>query len=176
MKKFFVLFLTALLLFCGCTAAQTPTDTVTEPSQAAELPGFRVGFSRKNMNPSTPVPLAGYSNALNRYMRSIGEDITCTVLAISDGEGNDLLLISTDLTNSQEAVTDLIRQNLSSKTGIPQDNIVITATHTHSAPDLTNRNLSEEAAYIQLMSEQLLAAAQEALDDRAQATMYTGSI
>ncbi len=175
MKKILVILMIAALLCCGCSTTQTPQST-TEPTQEAEVIGFQVGFSRKIMNPATSVPLAGYSNALNRYMRSIGQDITCTALAISDGEGNDLLLISTDLTNSQEMVTTMIRQNLSNKTGIPLNNIVITATHTHSAPDLTNRNLSEEAAYIELMSDQILAAAEDALADRAPASMYTGSI
>jgi len=176
MKKIIVLLITAALLLSGCTAAQTTPQGATEPTQEAEVSGFQAGFSRKNMNPATSVPLAGYSNALNRYMQSIGQDITCTALAISDGDGGDLLLISVDLTNSQEAVMSMISQNISTKTGIPVSNIVISATHTHSAPDMTNRSLPEEAAYIALVSERLLVAAQEALADRSAATLYVGSI
>ena len=176
MKKIFVLLITAaLLLCCGCTAPKTPQTAQKQPT-TAETERFRVGFSRRIMNPTSCVPLAGYSNALNRYMRSIGQDITCTALAISDADGNDLLLISTDLTNSQEAVTTMIRQSISNKTGIPIDSIVITATHTHSAPDLTNRSLPEEKAYIKLMFDHILAAADAALADRAEASMYIGSI
>lgn len=173
MKKVLVLLIIAALLCCGCTPAEAPQPQETRPTEAE---GFAVGFSRKIINPTTSVPLAGYSNALDRYMQSIGQDITCTAVAISDGEGNEILLISADLTNSQEAVTDMVRQNISEKTGIPVDNIVIAATHTHSAPDMTHRTLPEQAAYIELMSAQMLSAALEALDDRTPASMHTGQI
>lgn len=177
MKKFWViLMLCAMLLsLCSCTnpaRIQTPL----QEQFTLETNSFQVGFSRQLMNPNSSVPMAGYSNALNRYATEIGEDITCSAVAISDGQGNHVLLISTDLCNSQEAITTTIRKAVAAQTGVPENNIIITGTHTHSAPDLTNTSLEVETAYVALITEQICAASMEALKDRKDATMYIGSI
>ena len=175
MKKCLLLLLAAMLMLsaCGCKAAPSVS---AEPAFTLETDSFQVGYSRKIMNPSSSVPLAGYSNALDRYATEIGEDITCTAVAISDGLGGHVLLITTDLTNCQESVTTMLRQAVAAQTGIAEDNIIITATHTHSAPDLTHTSLPEETAYISIMTQTVTDAALEALADRKDATMYTGSI
>ena len=188
MKKLLALLLTMgmLLSVLGCTPGGGETQSVetvgttapatdaTEPEEfQLEVEGFQVGFCREIMNPTKPIPLSGYGNTANRILREIGDDITATAVAISDGEGNHVLLISTDLITASEGLFDAVKMVLNVKTGMPKDRIIITACHSHSAPDVAS-SLSE--GYTEIVTQKIIEAAMNALADRKPAEMYTGSV
>lgn len=57
---------------------------------------FRVGYSRRTVTPTEPIPLAGFSNELKRFHTRVTEPICVTCVALSDAEDNSVLMIGID--------------------------------------------------------------------------------
>lgn len=134
-----------------------------------------VGFGRRNITPTESVPLAGYGNTSKRLSTCVLNDLFTTCIAFTDGEGETVLLFYNDLVNSSAEFFDPIRQAVSDTTGIPFHNIMVSATHTHSGPDLGNGKIPSIPPYHGFLKEQMVAAAVEALADRKEATIEMGS-
>ncbi len=185
-KTVSILLLAAMMLgICACspqqgeqaTTAQTdPTETTGYESIGYQAPDqFSVGYDRLIMNPETSVPLQGYGNELTRFATDITEDICTTAMAISDGEGQTVILINTDLIQAQEELVAEIRENVTKATGIPGNQVVVSATHTHSAPSVSTNHESVER-YKRLVVERVTQSALNALQDLKPATVSIGSI
>ena len=98
---------------------------------------FRVGYARFNISPEEPCPLSGFGSGRTRISERIMDELYASCLALTDAEGNTALLFSLDQQRPQEEVIAEIRQAVTEATGIPGDKVLLCATHTHSAPDLT---------------------------------------
>ena len=142
MKRFLVLFLALALIFgtVACTndqptevpqetTAQTTTasdaNTPTEDPPAPEP--FYAGYARADITPDFSVPLDADMST------GVGDKIYVTVIAISDGE-NKALLISGDFKYSDGSVLSRTRI-AAEKHGVPQENVLLSATHDHSSVD-----------------------------------------
>lgn len=155
------LILTLLLSLCACA----PEEAAVEPK------ALQVGFGRVEITPKMSVPLAGYGITEKRMSLAARDPLYATCVAITDENGETVLLISQDLINShwyKEAQTAI-----SEKTAVPVTNIVVAGTHTHSAPDQTSP-LECIREYQQDYLENIVKAAEEALEDRSEAYTYTG--
>ena len=166
MKKLLILFLTGamLLMTCACTEVTNQAEEITATLQ--------VGFGRTDITPEDSVPLAGYGNTSKRMSQDILDYLYATCIAITDAKGQTVLLYSQDLVNSSQ--TETVRSAVSQTTGIPAENIMVAATHTHSAPDQSSKHENInfwKLDYVNAMVE----AAQAALADRSDAEMYIGS-
>ncbi len=173
MKKILVLFLTVLFVLPGC--AKEPAQQPAVQQTAAEITEFSVGYSRKIVNPDEAIPLVGYGNEETRYLQEIGHDITVAVIAISDGEGNDILIINTDMCTTSSAWGDPMRNLVYAATNVPLERIYISSNHSHSAPKVSGSN-EKVVRYQQKVFDYTAEAAVEAMADRKKATMETGSI
>ena len=174
MKKFFTLLLIlCLLLVAGCSTQSQPTTT----KQAAEtLPeGFLVGYCSIVINPTESLPLEGYTNEETRYFKNISDNITASVIAISDESGNDILIVNTDFMLIRASVGTAMQQAISEKTGVIPERIYISANHSHSAPYISSTN-PKVVAYREKTIADIADAAAAAMADRQTATMYTGSV
>ena len=180
MKKWTAMLLCVLMILSimGCSAPTEETAAPTEDAFKLEVEGFQVGFSRKICNPTAPLPLQGYGNVENRYLTEIADDMTYTCVAISDGEGNHILWITTDLIQSNWNSMYPIMQTISSMTGIPESNIFISACHSHAVPSWGTCKLNPEASveFKEGSIQAIIDAAMEALADRKPAEMYIGSV
>lgn len=132
---------------------------------------FQVGFGRTVITPAFGVPLAGYGNTHLRVSEEVLNDLMVTCVAITDTEGNDLLLLSQDLVNSVWATE--IRQLISSATGIPADHIIFASTHTHCGPD-QNSDMQSIQDWKPEYMHQVTLAAKAAIADKAAAEIYIG--
>ena len=134
------------------------------------------GYARQVVEPTEPIPLAGFSNELKRFHTAMTEDICITSVALSDETDSTILMIGADICTVSAPIAEPARKRISEATGIAEDRIFIAATHTHSAPGLTK----QELPCIQKYTEQLIVAMAEtavaAIADRKPATMETGSI
>jgi len=135
---------------------------------------FRVGFGRRCISPEESVPLAGYGNTSMRMSESILSDLYATCVAFTDSEDNTVLLFHNDLIASKATYMLPIREAISQATGVPVGQVMIAATHTHSAPDLLNKEQPSIPRYLELLKTRLPEAAVEAMADRKPATMSTG--
>ncbi len=132
-----------------------------------------VGFARKESTITDSLPLMGYGNTMKRMSEGVRDGLFSTCIAVTDDDNNTVLLITRDLSNNQGDFSHTIREAIEKETGISKDNIVITCTHTHSAPDI-NREIDSCRKYRESLLKAEVSAAKEALADRAPAEVYVG--
>lgn len=137
---------------------------------------FLVGYGRVDITPLESVPLRGYGNTSRRMSQNILDPLYATCLAMTDQSGTTLLLYALDLCVFGPISAARLRPNLSKATGIPQDRIMLSNSHTHSAPDLENTEVPSAARYLDQLDQWLLTAAALALDDRKPAQMEIADV
>ena len=165
MKKTIVALLCmAFVLMCVGCREEAPQETEAQEGE------FTVGYGRANVTPKVPVGLTGFGNASTRISDNLLSYLYLTCLAVTDADGNTVLLYGVDATTSDGDVTMALRSAVEKATGISGENIMISATHTHSAPEITN------PVFQSLLLTGAVEAAQTALEDRAPATVYVGTV
>ncbi len=159
MKKFLTLLLASIMLLSLCACGGEKTE------EQAGKRVFSVGVSRINITPqnATNLPMEGYKDQISQGILSF---LYATCVAITDEQNNTLLLYTVDRCESERETVDELRSRLEASTGIPGDNISVSSTHTHSSP-----KISSMPDYV----DQLVQVGEEALADRAPATIVAGS-
>ena len=162
MKKLIVMTLLAamILSLCGCAAGSGKKPDTS----------FQVGYAREDITPMKPTPLGGYGNASQRLSTEFLDYLYVTCIAITDSAGNTLMLVSQDLIRSSQYKA--VRSEVKKATGIPEGNIMVAATHSHSTPDPDNAGSS--AWDVQYKSA-IAKAAAAAMADRSPAEISIGS-
>ena len=127
---------------------------------------MKLGFSRTDITPTEPVGLAGYGNTVARISKRVLSPLYTTCIALTDDQGQVILLVQNDLLLISGYISDPIRRSIAEETGIPFENIILHSTHTHSAPDLygTEANLR----YRDQLKERIRENALQALKDQKQ--------
>lgn len=171
MKKLISLVL-VLIMVLGLCACGGNGEGGNSGSTAKE--GLHVGYAREKILPVGQVPLGGYGNSANRISTGFLDYPYATCVAFTEGE-DTVLLISTDLLRTTTSWTNTARDQIHAATGIPQQNIQIAATHTHSSPDISSSDTSI-AAYKDLYMAAMVKIAQEALADQAPTTLYSAKV
>lgn len=135
---------------------------------------FSVGYARVDISPLESVPLCGYGNTMQRLSQGTLDPLYATCIAITDSEDSTLLLCSVDMVDATDLYCAPARDAISQKYGIPRQCIVFSAIHTHSAPDLSQKDYPPIVRYRQQLIEKLVLAAEAALADRKPAEMQGG--
>ena len=155
MKRFLSVFLVLIMILslCACGGAEEK-----EPLT------FRVGFGRSEITPrGTAVQLWGYGDGdKERAAQGVLDPIYFTCVAVSDEQDNTLLICTTDQLGTEAQTVNKLRKMVNEEYGIPKENLVVSATHTHSSvPDDKIMNFVDLA----------MQAIRDALADRATATI-----
>lgn len=166
MKRLAAILLAVMMVLslCACGGGETP-----DGGQAAQ--GLQVGFGRKLIMPAESVPMAGYTDSSQRMSTGFRDYLYATCIAFTEGE-DTVLMITQDLFKSGESWTSDARARITEQTGVPADRIMICATRNHAGPDISS-SLPSITNYKTLYMDALAAAAKEALEDRAAATLST---
>ncbi len=108
---------------------------ITAPAAGQDANGWKVGTAKVNITPKHDMWLAGYAA---RTEPSSGKlhDIWAKALALEDAAGNKALLITTDLLGFTKAISDRVRSGIEKRYGLTKAQIILSASHTHSAPVL----------------------------------------
>jgi len=131
MKRFLVLIMIAVMLIGLCACGEKKPETA-----AKEPAAFQVGFGRVNINGSGALPLAGYGDANDRMSQGMLDYISTTCIAITDEKGETVLLYTSDHIGTNTAWIEDLRVAITEITGVPAERIMLSATHSHSAPDV----------------------------------------
>lgn len=94
---------------------------------------LKVGFCRMNIDPPMGVPIRGYYK--ERFVEGILDSLYMNVLALQSGD-NTILLINLDNCGLKQEKIAVFKEIITGRTGVPSENIMISATHTHTAPDI----------------------------------------
>jgi len=140
MKKIiaFVCLLAMILPLCACGSgtlsveetktAATVTEEVKETGPIVYPDSFAVGYSIGDITCTTPLDI--FDGIADR----IHDPLMLTCTAFSDGEGNVALVMSADLKGMKRPVFERTTKIIHEKFGIPEENVILSCTHTHSAP------------------------------------------
>ena len=145
-----------------------------------DVEGFQVGYGRSDITPTeTGLPLAGYGNAASRLSTTtavnVYDELKVSCVAITDEQGQTVLLMSVDLIRPGADLMDTIFPAITAATGVPESHIFTTFTHTHSVPETNQINNSKIQRYNAMLPDRFAQAANLAMNDRQPSTMQTGS-
>lgn len=154
-------------------------EVKTELPAVTEAPAFKIGFGRTDITSDLKLPLAGYGSTSSRMSdttRTPEDRLTATAIAISDGT-NTHLLYTQDLIRTNTVWAEKAAKAISEATGVPEDRISFSATHTHSGPDIgdadateTAKELTSFSAYYTYWLSQMVEAGKQAMADLAPVT------
>lgn len=162
-----VLCLSMLLGLCACGGSG---GSETTPAGEQTL---TVGFGREEIMPEVPTHLSGGSDA-NRIHTGMLDRLYVTCIAITDASGQTVLIYTQDLQSTVGAVTDPVIAQVAKETGVPAENILVAATHTHSAPTQQG-SLPGVQEFKKIYANGMVYAAKAAMKDRSAATVQAGS-
>jgi len=158
-------------------APATETEPVSESEAETDPPvtdtaKLKVGFAKADITPDYSVPLAGDSTL--RMSEGVNDKIYATVIVFEDGDGNRALLMTADLLHLSEenSVYGSIIRRLKT-IGFSEENVILSATHTHSAPNVYSSQLTK--TYNVELYKKILEAANAAIDDLSETDIYIGS-
>ena len=129
------------------------------------------GASAVDITPQDSQFLYGYPH-VKRYSTGIHDPLLSSALYLSDGQTR-FMFIANDIIFISKQVCQRIRLRIQDKTGIPSENILISATHTHSGP-ITVDYISNESdavvpeadiTYLEFMENRIVKAALQAVDN-----------
>lgn len=123
----------------------------------------RFGLGRRCINPTMPISLAGYFNI--RLWDKVLDDLEVRVLVMEKGGGRAIIINYDLITVTTEMYEDL-RAKITAAFGagkIEAENLIVCATHTHTAPEVRGRNGGSDSAYLPFLYERTVEALQEAL-------------
>lgn len=114
-----------------CITAMLPAGS----AGAQEPQTYAVGVAKVDITPDYPVRLSGFGSR-----RTESEGITHKIWAkaLAIGDPDPVVLITTDNLGIPYAMTQEVARRLQKSNKLPSERLAITATHTHTAPMLTN--------------------------------------
>lgn len=131
-----------------------------------------LGVGRRVITPPLGGMLAGYSPP--RPSLSLNDDVRVTAFAFRTGE-KTALLFSCELCNFVVEIIQLLKPSLSAATGVPEDHLFISCTHTHSSAH-TAYDFDEPDGYVHtIFLPRAIEAAREALESLRPAQMGIGT-
>lgn len=123
--------LLALSGVCGNLEAQTANET------KLEMPSFQFGFARIDITPTEPVRLSGYASRSQPH-EGIAQKLWTRVMAMKAPGGRLLVLANADTIGFSGELAKQIADRIEKEHGVPRDQFVLAATHSHTAPHLAS--------------------------------------
>lgn len=175
----------------AATAAATPRSAQEDDHDG--LP-WRIGFAKESVDPRPTIDLGpnfhlgGYGILPTRTTTGplvdgdgTVEHIYARAMAVSDKHGHTLLLGALEnqgtFTADKQCACGIwdIRQQVSEKTGVPVDMIVVNSDHSHAGPDLIGLWGGVPVSYLQYVRDQTVNALVNAYRHRRPARLLVGS-
>jgi hypothetical protein len=174
----------ALLAAGGAAAASTAGSLLAAggaanpaaAAPAAKLAGkpgvLRAGAAARKVTPKVGVSLRGYI-LQGGPVKTVHDDLNSRAIVVDDGQTR-LAIVVTDMTTIPDYVFSRAKELAEKRTGIPQDRMLMTATHTHSSPRMGIDRNELDIEYEQFVAAQIAAAVGEACENLTPARIGWG--
>ncbi|MFK5923858.1 MAG: hypothetical protein QM496_16905 [Verrucomicrobiota bacterium] len=117
----------------------------------------------------TPVEVKGMMTVGHvRKVNGVRDPLKAGVLLLDDGN-TQAAIVTLDVVNVWNDLVPLVRQRITAETGVPSENIMITASHNHSGPDF-----DPKSKWGQVLVNKIAAAAKEAAANMRKVTVGYG--
>ncbi len=148
-----------LTSFCLMGTIMIPYSDAGEESGAV----LRAGAAKSNITPPLGVSLAGHMR--DRKASHIHDELFARSLVLDNGKTRIVIIICDLMAIGGDAVVKA-KELIQERTGIPPENILIAATHSHTAPTTVHVFQSEpEQEYIEWMIVRIADSAQRAVNN-----------
>lgn len=147
-------------------------------------PGLRAGVARRDITPDVPIWLSGYA-ARKAPANGVLQRIWAKALAITDGRGGRVVIVTTDLVGLPRAITDAVAARLQKQFALPRSEVLFNSSHTHTGPvvrpnlttmfDLNADDTARLDAYARKLGDNLFDVAAEALTAMRPAVVEYGT-
>lgn len=145
---------------------------------------WQAGVARVEITPQEPLWLAGYAGRTQPAQGTL-QPLWAKALAVKDTAGTPAVLVTTDILGYPKDVAERISARVEQNYGLSRANLILSASHTHSAPVIGASlkcmyafDASEEEkliAYTKQFEDKITALIGEALNNMASATLYSGN-
>ena len=154
--------------------------------QQIEAAEFLAGVARVEVTPSEPIRLSGYA-ARSKPFEAVETPLHARALVLRDGEGPLRVLVSVDTIGFPGDLTVEISRLLKTKHQVERADLVISGTHSHTAPQLTRgldnlygvpqsaEEVAKTRAYTDYVRDQIVMAVDQAIVDLAPARLSTST-
>ena len=185
MKKIICFILALLMLVsvvaCGDTSIGVDESTDVKDTEAATTAQkvaaepydgvFKAGFARVDITPKVPIKKKDGGT-----YTSINDNLYLTCVAVNDGE-NTALFLTVDVSSIAADKIKAFKTKITKATGVPAENIMISATHSHTAPTPgIPPSDSAGTRWLTNLNTWMAEVSEEAIADLADAEIYNGTI
>ena len=94
---------------------------------------FQAGVARTSLTPFWGVELTGWGYYIERRWQRVHDGLNATALAFDDGR-RQAIVVALDLMVIDESFTRRTRERIGAETGLAPGSILLTCSHSHSAP------------------------------------------
>jgi hypothetical protein len=108
---------------------------------SASAADLRVGAAVADITPPKGTPMAGYYSA--RLSEGVHDPLHAKAIVL-EKDGTKAALVALDLISTTPGLVDSTRKQIEKETGIPGGNVMISATHSHTGPELADRGRRAE--------------------------------
>ncbi len=166
LKEHSVMVLLVLVVFVSAPAAQA-LGSSSQPSRQ-----FQAGAATSNITPWLGISLAG--SLYDRRAEHIHDELHARCLVLDDGQMRVAIVVVDSTIISQQLWLE-IKQLTQQRTGIPVEHMLMSATHTHSAPATVRANQMEpDEDYLRLLKVKIADGVQVAINHLAPARIGRG--
>lgn len=144
---------------------------------------FKAGAAKVSITPLTPMWLNGYAGRETPASGSI-HPIWAKALVVEENKNSRVIFVTTDLLGLSHEIVEDVYKELSAKYSIQRSQLIMNASHTHSAPviwpcldaihDFNTADQATVAAYSHTVRENILKAVTQAFDNLTPAKLYSG--
>lgn len=168
MKKLLSLILVAVMALSLCACGESEKAD-------AQPKGLQAGFGREIVMPENVVGVhINGTDTAGRVSTGFLDYIKVTCIALRDEAENTVLLYTMDMLGITDVVLNEMVPMVVQATGVPKENIIPCATHSHSAP-VTVGSYEGAAEYKTILFNGAVKAAQDAIADLSYAELSYGS-
>ena len=96
---------------------------------------WKAGVSKIDITPDQPLWMAAYGSRTSPSEGTL-HPIWVKALALEDAQGNQSVVITSDLLGFPKAMSDNIRQSVESRYGLTKAQVILNSSHTHTGPVL----------------------------------------
>lgn len=146
--------------------------------------GWEAGVAQVKITPKESMWMAGYAKRTHPSEGKI-HDLWVKALAIKDAEGNQAVLVSSDLLGFSKYLSDRIFEKLDLKYGLSRSQVVLNSSHSHSGPVLSGSlvdiypldsvNFRKVLNYSRELEDKVVAVIGRAMKSMKPAEIYSGS-
>jgi hypothetical protein len=150
------------------------------PAAAEPSAGWKAGAARVDTTPTAPVRMAGYASR-SSPSQGVAHPLFAKALALADARGHRAVLVTCDIIAFRRAFTDRVADRVKAKHGLPREELVLFASHTHAGPSPVDVSdgpprdgFQNNAEYTRDLEDKLVALVGAALDGMEPATLSYG--